>query len=125
MKNTSQPPTYEEHLAWVARKKQEASAASTSKIAAPEGALSLTTGSLPVPPKQFLLKTIEDTKARIASYRREQKECHAAKLYAQSSWAEGYADSEEKNLFMLESLRDRLGFSTERQPEENKADGTK
>jgi hypothetical protein len=74
----------------------------------------LATGSGPVSPEKFLAILIGDTKYRIETYRREQDACRDAKLYAQSSWAEGYADAEEKTLLMLQTLYDRLGFSTER-----------
>lgn len=95
------------------------SALGLPKLAAPLGALALATGSNPVSPEKFLAILIGDTKYRIETYRREQDACRDAKLFAQSSWAEGYADAEEKTLLMLETLYDRLGFSTERQPESN------
>ena len=89
------------------------------RVSGPVSALALATGSNPVSPEKFLAILIGDTKYRIETYRREQDACRGAKLFAQSSWAEGYADAEEKTLLMLETLYDRLGFSTERQPESN------
>lgn len=102
-----------------AAKAERSSASAPSETACQPRSLALATGSNPVSPEKFLAILIGDTKYRIETYRREQDACRDAKLFAQSSWAEGYADSEEKTLLMLETLYDRLGFSTERQPESN------
>lgn len=100
------------------------SAQAAVEIAGPVSSLGVGGGCLEVSPEEYLHRRLDEFRAKVKERRADYS---AAKLekHPLAMWFDGQADAYEHAEIVLESLCERLGFPTERQPPDNDLDETR